>query len=1128
MTTIPSSVQPEPGSRPGTLAQTVAAVADTARVEAAVATVVRLLDAAAAVDRSLPARHRRRAARLARLVRSEPAKELTFALTDQVLRTGGAGRAGDARAARRFAAVVRASGTSGFGPVDRLLLGAGRHAARLLPGLVMPLVTRRLQTEATEVILPAEDPAFARHVAARRAGGVRPNVNVIGEAILSEVEARARLDEILARLARPDVDYVSVKISAISPNVSALAFDATVAAVSERLADLYRAAQRRQPAAFVNLDMEEYRDLALTVAAFRTVLGEPEFAGLDAGIVLQAYLPDSHGEAEQLAGWAAERHRVGGGRVKIRLVKGANLAMERVDAEIHGWPLATYATKAEVDASYKKLLDTLADPRYDDAVTIGVASHNLFDVAWALELRRELVAAGRPDRIEIEMLEGMAPAHAEAVRAVAGGLVAYTPIVARTDFPAAIAYLVRRLDENTSPENFLTHLFDIAPCNERFTREAERFAAAVHARAALPTAPHRSQDRRLEAPLDDVRTPFANEADTDFSLEANRRWLSAVRAAGSAAEAPMLGGVAEVDAAVAQATAALPAWASRPVGERAALVNAVGDALAARRGELLQVMAVEAGKTVAEGDPEVSEAVDFARYYAREALRLDALAGTGGATAGPLGPVVVAPPWNFPVAIAAGGVLAALAAGNTVVLKPAPQAVRCARLVAVCCWEAGVPRDVLQLVRVPDDDAGRRLISHPDVAAVVLTGAWDTAQLFLGWRPELRLHAETSGKNALVILASADLDLALRDLVRSAFGHAGQKCSAASLAILEAPLYDDPAVLARLRHAVTTLRTGPATDLATDVGPLIGPPGDNLQRALTQLDPGERWLVEPRQIGPAQWTPGVRLGVRPGSWFHTTECFGPVLGVLRANDLDEALALQNAVPFGLTAGLHTLDEAEIASWVERVEAGNLYINRGITGAIVRRQPFGGWKRSAVGPTAKAGGPNYVATLQRWNDGGRPLAEVAAAFAAWMDAQGRRAHDVSGLAAEGNEFRYRPVAGGVVVRVEAGASERDVALARLAAEASGSPVRWSFAADEDEAGCAGALEVTGADRLRLLGGSGGPNGGMLLRRSAHRLGIAVDDAAPVGEPAVELPRWLREQSVTRVRHRHGRLPGVAGR
>jgi RHH-type transcriptional regulator, proline utilization regulon repressor / proline dehydrogenase / delta 1-pyrroline-5-carboxylate dehydrogenase len=1098
------------------------AALDELRIDASVDLVRRLVREAAALDEARSPAERRRRRRLHALVRNPSAAAFTVALTDEVARIRV-----PSRAAGRFARLVHQADLSGFPATDRVLLVLAAALARPLPRVVMPLVTRRLRNESAGVILPAEDPAFAQHLARRRREGMRANVNVLGEAIIGELEAQRRTAMVLERLHRHDVDHVSVKISAICPGISALAFDNTVSRVTERLRPLYRAAAAAHPPTLINLDMEEYRDLALTIAVFEQVLGEPELEHLDAGIVLQAYLPDAHGAATRLAEWARARERRAGGRIKVRVVKGANLAMEHVEAELRGWVPAPYATKAEVDASYKALLDRLCDPRYDRAVRIGVASHNLFDVAWALGLKHEMSRAGRPERLEIEMLEGMAPSQADAVAETAGHVLLYTPVVTRTDFPAAVAYLVRRLDENTSAENFLSHLFDLGSDDTLFEAEAERFRRAVHARPAVDTTPRRHQDRRWPPaphPLDDA---FANAPDTDWTVPANRDWLGQ-HLARPAPHRQLRSNLtaADVDAAVGRAREAGRSWARTPLRQRAEILNAVGDVLEANRGPLLGLMADEAGKAAAEGDPEVSEAVDFARYDARDSLRLGSLETV---VPMPLGTVVVAPPWNFPLAIPAGGVLAALAAGNAVVLKPAPQSPRTAARLAELCWEAGVPRDVLQLLALPDGEVAQRLITHPNVDAVVLTGSYATASMFHGWRPGLRLHAETSGKNAIVVTATADVDQAVADLVRSAFGHAGQKCSAASLAILEAPLHDDPAVLERIRDAAATLRVGPSTDPATEVGPLIDPPGAILERALTRLEPGESWLLAPecRSVDGRLWSPGIRTGVQPGSWFARTECFGPVLGIVRARDLAHATTIQNATDYGLTAGLHALDPAEIEWWMERVEAGNLYVNRGITGAIVGRQPFGGWKRSAVGPTAKAGGPNYVASLSTWSDAGTTELEVVAAtFERWMQQVGRVANDATGLTAERNVLRYRPLPGGVAVRFGPAATDRQRALVGLAARATGCRLVCSEHAAEPAEPLAARVGSLGVDRLRLVGDPA--DGTDALRAACHAEGVAVDDADPVSAPEVELPRWLREQAVAITNHRHGRVPDVSAR
>ncbi|MEN3272298.1 MAG: RHH-type transcriptional regulator, proline utilization regulon repressor / proline dehydrogenase, partial [Actinomycetota bacterium] len=387
--------------------------------------------------------------RFARLVADESGKRLAIGFADQVLRIRD-----DARAAARFRSLLAEHGAPAFaGVTDRALLRVGAGASRLAPTLVMPLVRRRIRSETSNVIISAHDPELREHIAARRAAGMHLNVNLLGEAILGEDEAANRLQATIELAQRDDVDYVSVKLSAICSQLNVVAFDESVELVSARLRDLYRATA--EAGAFVNLDMEEYKDLAMTKAAFTSVLSSPDLDHLDAGIVLQAYLPDSHDALDELAAWSVARHARTGATVKVRIVKGANLAMERVEAELRDWPHAPFTSKPDVDASYKRLVD--AAMRVGPALRVGVASHNLYDVAWALVQRDRL---GATDRVEIEMLEGMAEAQARAVRAEAGSILLYAPVVKRTERDSAIAYLVRRLEENAAPENFLRHLFD--------------------------------------------------------------------------------------------------------------------------------------------------------------------------------------------------------------------------------------------------------------------------------------------------------------------------------------------------------------------------------------------------------------------------------------------------------------------------------------------------------------------------------------------------------------------------------------------------------------------------------------------------------------------------------------------
>jgi RHH-type proline utilization regulon transcriptional repressor/proline dehydrogenase/delta 1-pyrroline-5-carboxylate dehydrogenase len=1076
---------------------------DATLVDEAVALAASLLESAAAQETRAERRHRRR---LARMLADDESRRFTLALADEVLRIHD-----DRRAAARLREVVAEGLPPFLGPLDRLLLRTGAAASRVLPRAVMPLVARRVRNETEAVLLPSDEPGLAARVKDHAKHDIHMNLNLLGEAILGEDEARQRVADVIALLGRDHVDYVSVKISAICSQLDVLAFDASVDRITARLRELYRAALAHTPAKFVNLDMEEYRDLHLTVAAFERVLDEDEFLGLEAGIVLQAYLPDSYWELLALCEWAKARRARGGARIKIRLVKGANLAMEHVDAEMHGWTAAPFATKAEVDANYKRMLDVLLRPEYADVVRIGVASHNLFDVAWALTLRAH---RGAEERLEIEMLEGMAPPQSAAVAEAAGGLLLYGPATDPGNLEPAVAYLARRLDENATPENFLHALFSMTPGSDEFKVEEERFRTAVRERKFAPPRPRRHQDRLAPHEHDDA-VEFHNEADTDFTSEVNRRWITQHLAHWrEPADTFVVPTIEGVDKAVVRADHAADAWHDRGPAARAEILRRVAQHMAECRGDTIAAMAHTAGKTVAEGDTEVSEAIDFARYYAAT------IPDVAGAAFEPYRVTVVASPWNFPYAIPAGGVLAALAAGSTVILKPAPQTRLIAQMIVEQCHAGGVPQDVVQFLPCDDDDAGRRLITHDDVDAVVLTGSWETARLFRSWKPRLALHAETSGKNAMVITAAADLDGAIRDLVRSAFGHAGQKCSAASLGILEAAVYDDERFLARLADAVRSLRVGPSTDVDSTVGPLIGPAEGPLLRAFTTLDDGERWLIEPRQLDACTWTPGVKLGVADGSWFHTAECFGPVLGLMRAASLDDAIRMQNATPFGLTAGIQSLDPEEIARWTDRVDAGNLYVNRPITGAIVRRQPFGGWKRSAMGPGAKAGGPNYVASMGRWTDERAVSANVspnsaqkpdyAAAWALHFAGE----HDPSGLHAESNVFRYVPYHRPVIVRVGEGATVDDLERCHAAAKVAGVTLVVSRDADAE---FIARLESMKPSKVRALGRVSDA-----IYAACDEHGIPIDDAPVVSAGRIELLRWVREQSVSRTMHRYGNV------
>ena len=1137
---------------------------------------------------------KRQAAKIGRMLTDPAGKQFTIAMSDRAFRSKRA-----PRAAKQIEQLLKRYGTPRYlAAWERMALKVGAVFGRMLPQITVPQIANQVRRETERVILPGEDRPLTRYISQRTEAGIRLNLNQLGEAILGEGEAERRLQAYLQLLKRPDVNYISVKISSIFSQINMAAIDWSAEQIKDRLRTLYAAAQQHNT--FVNLDMEEYRDLHLTVRVFQELLDEPQLHTYRAGIVLQAYLPDSHAVQQELTAWAQTRVANGGAPIKLRIVKGANLAMEQVEASIHHWEQTPYRTKPEVDANYKRMVLYGMTPEHARAVNLGIASHNLFDIAFALLLRERLAVH---DFVEFEMLEGMANHQARIVQQQAGGVLLYAPVVRQEDFDSAISYLVRRLDENTAPENFLSHLFDLEVGSAAWQEQADRFLDAVERRDQVATTPNRQQNRQTELITFDPHAPFANVADTDFSLPANQAWAASIIKRWQQRDIPpiplMIAGTRiatereangydpadlttpvysyslatpdEIELALETAHAAQAVWQATSAEQRKVILSNCATTLASSRSDLIGAMMVDGGKTIQQADSELSEAIDFANYYGRafEQTTIDV------AHFRPLGTILITPPWNFPLAIPAGGVFASLMAGNTVILKPAPEAVLVAWELCQRLWQAGVPADVLQFVPTTDDTVGQSLVTDDRIDGVILTGSYETARLFQSWKPHLNLMAETSGKNNLIITALADRDQAIKDLVYSAFGHNGQKCSAASLAILEAEVYDDPAFRRQLADAAASWAVGTQWQLENNITPLTQAPSTQLKRGLHQLDDGETWLLEPRRIAPNQYTPGIRLGVRPNSFFHKTECFGPVLGLVRADNLDHAIAIANDSEFGLTGGIHSLDPREVAQWQDEIEIGNAYVNRPTTGAIVQRQPFGGWKKSAFGSGAKAGGPNYVHSLGTWHNAtGTDLAtpspqiqtfleqvrqsishqtvgentlhspllsqeqfatlqQVAGSYAhAWLTHYSV-AHDPSKLHGEDNLFRYRPMPN-LVARFSAENDLQPILHILLAAMTCQADLTISLTPNhpnqtllteispfpihiESEVAFRGRLPQFALGRLRGLGRFNRP-----IQQLANKHHIATATHQPLKNGRLELRHYLREQAISVTTHRYGNV------
>lgn len=1132
---------------------------------------------------------------LARLMRDPKGKAFTSAMTDQCFRSHL-----HIRIADQMIYLLSHFGIPAyFDWIKKTELFIFKSLGPQLARFLIPIVMYSLRKETSRVILPGETALLIKHIKERRAQGIQLNLNHLGEAILSESEAKKRIQTYLEDLQNPDIDYMSVKISTLFSQINLIAFKETVQSIGDRLKLLYRAAIKhpvtlpdgKLKAKFINLDMEEYRDLFLTVAAFKQVLDEPEFQDYSAGIVLQAYLPDSHNIQKELTHWAKQRIKNGGAPIKIRIVKGANLAMEQFEASLKGWPQAPYTSKVEVDANYKRMVIYGCMKENARAVRLGVASHNLFDIAFAMLLRNENDVGAY---VGFEMLEGMAEPIRRVVQKLTGDMLLYCPVATKEEFQHAIAYLIRRLDENTGPENFLRHVFGLKPGTESWDSQTLLFSQSCDEIETANLHPRRSQNRLAHSAAPESHLSFENEADTDFSLLSNQRWAQeitrhakemkidpiplviggketfegeeAVGHSPSHPEKPAFKYTKalkpQIDAALACAKKEEKKWAATSIEHRSHLLARVAQKLREKRGELIGAMILDGGKTIPEADPEVSEAIDFAEYYRRQMEKMGAMKDIRWE---PKGTVLVASPWNFPCAIPAGGITAALAAGNCVVFKPASDTVFVAWKLVQAIWDAGVPKEVLQFVPCSGEEAGSELIRDPRVNCVILTGGTETAKKFLKIRPGLDLAAETGGKNSIIVTGLADRDLAVKDIIQSAFGHSGQKCSACSLAILEAEVYDDPEFRRHLREAAASLKVGPSWDATSKVGPLIHAPRGVLKRGLTLLEPGEEWLLEPKcdSANPCLWSPGIKLGVRPGSFTHMTELFGPVLGLIRADNLSHAIDLANQVPFGLTSGIQTLDDREYTLWIQGIEAGNLYVNRGITGAIVRRQPFGGTKASNFGNGSKAGGPNYLREFMKASQIDLPKEKhpvnewvnnltlflekidlTAEQLGLWTSSVANYAYwwkrlrqdrDPAKIVGQDNFFRYLPRKG-ITLRLGPHSPPLDalrVCAAALSCEAE-LEISWanesksaSFnwlellpvlqVVKETEESFLARVKEGKIGRIRLVEPSS-----KALQMAAAESGVHIIDAPVLANGRLELLHYLREVSLSIDYHRYGNL------
>lgn len=1038
--------------------------------------------------------------------------------------------------------------------------------------IAIPIIKKRLRMDTSQVIINEERPHLTKHLAERSKEKIGQNVNLLGEVVLGNEEANHRFYHYLEALESPDINYISVKISGIYAQTHALNYEESFPELVSRMSALYQKAidfpsideNGIRRSKFINLDMEEYKDAHFTLRLFKTVLSLPQFKDYSAGIVIQAYLPDAYELQTELLEFAKARVAKGGAPIKMRLVKGCNLEMETVISSLRGWPNPIRPSKTEVDANYLYLLERGLQPENARALHLGVASHNLFSIAYAYLLAQKY---GSAEYMTFEMLEGMANHLWRAQSMLGNRVILYTPVVKNEHFLNAVSYLVRRMDENTAPDNFLTHSFNLKPGTKEWDFLSKQFEDAYAMKDHLTHVPTRVQDRNQPyAPIPPSDT-MKNEPDTDFDLSQNQEWVRRIFAKWKKSGLeeseiiPLQIGaetvinekryqyfdrcqndevcICEMSQAdstqverIIEIAANDPAeWRKTTLEERHRIMYDVANRLADMRGDLIGCMSAVTGKTVIEGDVEVSEAVDYARFYTTAMKKFAILKDL---EIKPKGTVLVISPWNFPCAIPVGGIVAGLAGGNTVILKPATVAAPVAWMFAQAFWDAGVPKEALQVI-ITDRVALKVLTTAPAIKHMVLTGGTDTAQSIAKSNPATPLSAETGGKNVMILTASGDRDHAILNVVSSAFGNAGQKCSACSLLLVERSVYEDENFQSKLIDAATSLKVGSVWNPGNIVGPMITNKNDKLLQAFT-LEAGESWLVPPRFIEEKEYilAPTIKWGVKPGSFSFRTELFGPLLSVACMENLQEGIELVNGLDYGLTSGLQSLDEEEQKLWKNSLLAGNLYINRGITGAIVNRQPFGGMKLSAFGGGIKAGGPNYCTCFVEITDKPESRIEYKQSYAKAYQEEFSKARDINRLYGEQNVFRYLPLKS-MILRLFPENTDEEASMIACAAKTCGTPLTISFDPKDERSatlaslGCVLRKEsldeflkvMPEYERVRTCS----PNIPRNLYERAAETNQYIATARPVKEGRIELIHYIKEQSISFEYHRYGSISDV---
>ena len=861
-------------------------------------------------------------------------------------------------------------------------------AGGLMKGVVTKTMSTQITSMASKFICGTDAASSLPALRKIWDSGLCFSVDLLGEACVSDEEAEAYrrkyldlIENLPSTVAtwganpRLETDHlgaiprtnVSIKISSLSARVDPIDTEGSIRGLLENLGPILEAAKRK--GVFVNFDMEQFALKDLTLELFMRACEKHDF---HAGLAMQAYLRSGDDDARRIIEWSKRTGR----QVTVRLVKGAYWDYETINAEQQGWAVPVWSRKVDTDASFERMAHAFVAStpatKGEGGVKLALGSHNARSIAATLAA---LEKRGLPkSALELQMLYGMGDQLKAAAVELDLRLREYAPI---GELIPGMAYLVRRLLENSSNESWLKAGFKDNASNDRLLASPHRAFDSDPGVERIAKAPERHRLSASPAGISNGR-PFYTEPMRNFALADVRAGFAGAVSRTAVPSVANSGTADDARRAVATAHEAFESWRDTPYATRAAVLVAAAGEMRARRDELSAAIVKESGKVWREADADVCEAIDFCEYYAREGAKLFEPERLGQFVGEldeqwyqPRGVAAVIAPWNFPLAICCGMTVAALVTGNTVVVKPAEQTPSIARTMCEILWRSGAPREALQFVAGPGETVGATLVRDPRVALIAFTGSkavgLDIVQasgvVATGQEFVKKVVCEMGGKNAVIIDTSADLDEAVLAVRQSAFGFCGQKCSAASRAIVVGSAYEP--FLHRLVGATRALVVGDPTNPSTDIGPVIDEEAARKIRSYIEIGKSEGkhelTLEVPagleQKVGKPFVGPSIFSGIKPEHRLAREEIFGPVLAVMPARDFGEALAIANAPEYKLTGGVFSRKPANLARARREFRVGNLYLNRGITGALVGRQPFGGFGMSGIG--SKAGGRDYL-------------------------------------------------------------------------------------------------------------------------------------------------------------------------